>query len=271
MSQRLKGKVAIVFGAGSIAPGWGNGKAAAVLFAREGAKVLCVDLVDSAADETAAIIRQEGGDATACSADASASRDVAMAIEKCTSTYGTINILHNNVGIVATGGVVDLEEDEWDRQFRINLKSCFLTMKHVIPVMMAHGGGSIVNVSSTASLAYMGVPYCSYASSKAGMNQLTKVTAVEYASHNIRVNAVLPGFMRTPMVEHYARTTAVADAYAKGDIEEMYRVRDREVPLGRHGEAWDVAFASLFLASDEAKYITGSEIVVDGGLTAKVV
>jgi NAD(P)-dependent dehydrogenase (short-subunit alcohol dehydrogenase family) len=264
--DRLAEKTALVVGAGSVGPGWGNGKAAAVLFAREGARVMCADLDLDAARETAAIIIAEGGEAEPCRADASSAADVEQLVRDCIGRFGGLDVLHNNVGIAQVGGVVDLPEETWDRVFAVNLKSCFLAMKHAIPVMERRGGGAIVNVSSIASLRYTGVPYASYYATKAAMNHLTRTTAVEYAPKGIRVNAVLPGLMKTPMVEHSA---GLASEYGGGDVEEMWRVRDAQCPIGHMGDAWDVAHAALFLASDEARYITGVELVVDGGLTLK--
>jgi NAD(P)-dependent dehydrogenase (short-subunit alcohol dehydrogenase family) len=263
---RLKGKVALVIGAGSIGPGWGNGKATAVLFAREGAQVFCVDRNLAAAQETAGIITQEGGTAMALAADASKSTDIEAAVAACLKAYGRIDVLHNNVGIAETGNVVDVPEAEWDRVFAINLKSAYLAMKHVIPIMERQGGGSIINISSIASIRHLGVSYITYATTKAAMNQMTRSTAVEFARKNIRVNAILPGLMKTPMVEH---TAGLVQSYAKGDVEAMWRARDAQVPMGHMGDAWDVANAALFLASDESRYVTGIELVVDGGLTLK--
>lgn len=264
---RLKGKTAIVVGAGSIGPGWGNGKATAVTFAREGAQVFCVDRNGKAAEETAGIIVKEGGKAEAFAADAAKESDIQAMVAACLKAFGRIDILDNNVGIAEVGSVVDVAEAEWDRVFAINLKSAYLAMKHVIPVMEKQGGGSIINISSIASIRHLGVSYITYATTKAAMNQMTRSTAVQYAPQNVRVNAVLPGLMKTPMVEHSA---GLAASYAKGDIEAMWRARDAQVPMGHMGEAWDVANAALFLASDESRYVTGIELVVDGGITLKV-
>jgi NAD(P)-dependent dehydrogenase (short-subunit alcohol dehydrogenase family) len=265
MADRLKGKVALVVGAGSIGPGWGNGKATAVAFAREGARVFCADINPAAAAETVAIIKSEGGDARAHGADASQTADVAAMIEACVSAYGRVDVLDNNVGIAELGGVVEVAEAAWDKVFAVNLKSAYLTMKHVIPLMDRQGGGSIINISSIASIRYTGVPYATYYATKAALNHLTRTTAVEYAAKHIRVNAILPGLMKTPMVE----ASGLAQNYAAGDVEEMWRVRDRQVPMGFGGSAWDVAWAAVYLASDESRYVTGIELVVDGGLTLK--
>jgi NAD(P)-dependent dehydrogenase (short-subunit alcohol dehydrogenase family) len=258
--------VALVVGAGSVGPGWGNGKATAVLFAREGARLFCVDIDEAAAHETAAIIRDEGGAAEALQADAAKADEVAAVVAACLDRYGRIDVLDNNVGVAEVGGVVEISEEDWDRVFAVNLKSCFLAMKHVIPVMEHQGGGSIINISSIASLRYTGVPYATYYATKAAMNHLTRTTAVQYAAKKVRINAILPGLMKTPMVE---RSAALAQRYGDGDIEAMWRARDAQVPMGHMGDAWDVAHAALFLASDESRYVTGIELVVDGGITLK--
>lgn len=266
MAERLRDKVALVVGAGSSGPGWGNGKAAAVLFAREGARVVCGDIDRDAAAETAELIRAEGGEALVVQVDATQHEQVRAMVEAAVEAYGGIDVLDNNLGVAEGGGVVELPEADWDRVLRINLTSFFLTMKHVIPVMVAGGGGSIINISSIASIRWTGVPYASYYASKGAINQLTKATAMEYAHRGVRVNAVLPGLMKTPMVE---RSVELAAAYSGGDVEEMWRVRDEQCPMGTMGDAWDVAQAALFLASDASRYVTGIELLVDGGITLK--
>jgi NAD(P)-dependent dehydrogenase (short-subunit alcohol dehydrogenase family) len=260
--ERLKGKTAMVVGAGSIGPGWGNGKATAVTFAREGAQVFCVDRNGAAAQETVDIITSDGGEATAFTADASRSDEVEAMVAACLKAYGRIDVLDNNVGIAEKGTVVSVEEASWDNAFNVNLKSAYLAMKHVIPVMERQGGGSIINISSIASIRHLSISYVTYGTTKAAMNQMTKTTAVEFAPKHIRVNLILPGLMKTPMVEH---ATGLASTY--DDVEAMWRARDAQVPMGHMGEAWDVANAALFLASDESKYVTGLELIVDGGIT----
>lgn len=267
MSGRLDGKVAVVIGAGSIGPGWGNGKATAALFAREGASVLCVDIDEDAARATAQIIEGEGGQAQAIQADASKAADVERVMTSCVERFGRLDVLDNNVGIVEVGDVVELSEQRWDRIFAVNLKSCFLAMKHAIPIMERQGGGAIVNISSVASIRHSGVAYAGYYTTKAAMNHLTATTAVDYAAKHVRVNAILPGLMKTPMVE--AAVGAIAGSYGANDVEAMWKARDAQVPMGHMGDAWDVAHAALFLASDESRYVTGVALVVDGGITLK--
>ncbi len=265
MADRLKDKVAVVSGAGSSGPGWGNGKAAAVLFAREGAKVCCVDVSAEAAAETAEIIAGEGGEAMAYQADVTRSAEVEGMVEACLGRYGRIDILENNVGILELGGPVELSEESWDRIVTVNIKSMFLTCKHVIPAMLEQHGGAIVNIGSIAGLRYLGFPYVSYSTSKGAVVPFTRSIALQYAAQGIRANCVLPGLMNTPMI-----VEPLKDAYAAGDVAEMLEIRDAQCPTGKMGDAWDVAHAALFLASDEAKYITGTELVVDGGITAKI-
>jgi NAD(P)-dependent dehydrogenase (short-subunit alcohol dehydrogenase family) len=265
MGERLKDKVAIVTGAGSSGPGWGNGKATAVLFAREGAKVFAVDIDAAAVAETGRIIDDEGGACTVGTTDVTRPDQVQAMVEGCVETYGRVDILHNNVGIVEVGGPVEATEESWDRVVAVNLKSMFLTCKHVLPHMVRQGGGAIVNISSIAGIRYTGVPYISYSATKGAVLQLTQSVALEYAERNIRANAILPGLLNTPMI-----VEPLKDAYADGDVDKMIQIRDDQVPMKKMGDAWDVAYAALYLASDEAKYVTGSQLVVDGGITCKM-
>ncbi len=264
MAGRLKDKVAIVTGAGSIGPGWGNGKAAAVLYAREGARVVAVDINGEAAEETVGIIRDEGGEALVFEADVTDGERVAALVGQTLKTFGQVDVLHNNVGIIEVGGPVEISEEGWDRVIDVNVKGMFLTCKHVLPHMEARARGTIVNVSSIASLRYTGYPSVSYNASKGAINQMTQNIAMQYAPKGIRANCVLPGLMNTPMIH-----ASVKGAY-ENDVEAMVAERDAICPMGHMGDAWDVAHAALFLASDDAKYITGHMLVVDGGITCKM-
>lgn len=264
MGDRLKDKVAIVTGAGSVGPGWGNGKATAVLFAREGASVFAIDINLAAAEETKSIIDKEGGHCAVYQADVSQSKQVKALVDRCIERYGRIDVLHNNVGIVEAGGPVEISEENWDKLIDVNVKSMFLTCKFCIPHMVRQGGGAIVNLSSIGALRYVGYPSVSYCASKGAVNQLTQNIAVQYAEKGIRANCILPGLMNTPMIVEPLKHT-----YADGDVAEMIKIRDAQCPMKKMGDAWDVAYAALFLASDEAKYITGTQLVVDGGITCK--
>jgi NAD(P)-dependent dehydrogenase (short-subunit alcohol dehydrogenase family) len=266
MPGRLQGKIAIVTGAGSSGPGWGNGKATAVLFAREGAHVIAVDLKREAVEETVSIIRGDGHRAEAYVADVARAADVDGLVRHCVAAHGRIDVLHNNVGIVEVGGCVEASEESWDRVVDVNLKSMFLTCKAVLPHMERQGGGAIVNISSVSGIRWLGVPYVSYAASKAGILGLTQSIALEYARKGVRANCILPGLMNTPMI-----VKPLAGVYGAGDVDKMLAARSAQCPTGKMGDAWDVAYAALYLASDEAKYVTGTQLVVDGGLTCKVV
>lgn len=260
--RRLQDKVALVLGAGSIGPGWGNGKATALTFAREGAHVVAVDRNLAAAEETVRLIREEGGNAEAVCADVADADAVADLVAQATAQHGRIDILQNNVGIMEVSATDETSEESWDRVLRVNLKSVFLTCRAVLPVMKRQRAGVITNVSSVASIRYFSIPAVSYAASKAAINQLTQTVALEHAALGIRCNAVLPGMMNTPMiVEPYKRVF--------NSVEDMVAKRDAACPMGHMGDAWDVANASLFLASDEARYITGVALPVDGGLTCR--
>lgn len=265
MTNRLMGKAAIVTGAGSIGPGWGNGKAIAVLFAREGARVVAVDRNRAAAEETRALIEAEGGACRVVEADVAHAADVARVAEDCLSAYGRIDVLVNNVGIVSLGGAATVSEAEWDRVMAVNLKSMFLACKAVLPAMERQGAGAIVNIASIAGIRDTGVSYVTYNTTKGAVLPFTRAIAMEYARKGVRANCVLPGLLDTPMVE-----AGLTGAYAQGDVARMKAIRATQVPMGRMGDAWDTAHAALFLASDEAKYVTGAELVVDGGITCRV-
>ena len=264
MSGRLQDKVALVCGAGSIGPGWGNGKATATAFAREGAKVFAVDRNLDAAKETAAIITDEGFECTAYDADVSDQSSVQAMVAACKAAYGGVDILHNNVGIGSMGGPIQTTLAQWERVMRVNVTSMFLTCQAVLPLFLEQGGGAIVNVSSLSAVK-AARPELAYATSKGAVNALTINIAMEFADRNIRCNALVPGLMNTPMVAE-----GMKDHYGAGGVETMIAARDALSPTGRMGEAWDVANAAVFLASDEARYINGVLLHVDGGLQHKI-
>jgi NAD(P)-dependent dehydrogenase (short-subunit alcohol dehydrogenase family) len=261
----LKNRIAVVTGAGSVGPGWGNGKATAVLLARQGAKVFAIDVHDSAAQETCALIAEEGGDCTPWRCDMTDSAQVAAAVEGCIARYGRIDILVNNVGGSAGGDPVSMPEEVWDAQLDLNLKTAFLGCKHVLPVMQQQRAGAIVNISSIAGLRQHvdGRVNVAYSAAKSGLIGFTNSVAMKYVKQGVRCNTVVIGVMHTPLVEQrLVRQLGAADAEA------LIAQRHAQVPLGRMGDAWDAAHAVLFLVSDEARYITGTEIVVDGGISA---
>ena len=265
MAKRLESKVALVTGAGSIGPGWGNGKAISVLFAREGAKVFAVDMKLDAAAETQRIIEGEGGLSRTHEADVAKADSVEAMVDACLGAFGRIDVLVNNVGIARTGGIVGTEEADWDRVCDVNQKSVYLVCKHVVPHMERQGRGAIVNIASVAAHRWTGISYASYYATKGAVVSLSRAIALEFADNGIRCNSVSPGLMDTPMVRY-----GLTGAYGKdGDVENLIRIRTSQCPMGHMGTGWDTAHAVLFLASDEAKYITGIDLIVDGGLTAK--
>jgi NAD(P)-dependent dehydrogenase (short-subunit alcohol dehydrogenase family) len=260
MGSRLKDKVAIVTGAGSVGPGWGNGRATTVRFVEEGAKVFAVDRSEQALKET--MERAPGIATHLC--DVTDSAAVAAMVRACVERYGRVDILVNNVGGSAPGGPVEMSEEVWDAQVDFNLKSVFLGCKHVLPVMEQQGGGAIVNIASASGIRWSGSAQVAYAATKAGVIQLTRVVAVQYAPKRIRVNSVVPGQLHTPMVE-----TRLAKQRMGGDVQALLASRQKRIPLGFAGDGRDTANAVLFLASDEARFITGTELVVDGGMTVR--
>jgi NAD(P)-dependent dehydrogenase (short-subunit alcohol dehydrogenase family) len=264
MSGRLQDKVALVTGAGCVGPGWGNGRATAVRFAQEGAKVFAVDKSGEAMKETVERVREAGGEIKTHECDVTDNASVVAMVEACMEAFGRIDILVNNVGGSAAGGPVEMAEGVFDAQLDYNLKSVFLTCKHVLPIMERQQGGAIVNLASTSGTRWTGSAQVGYATSKAGVIQFSRVTAVQYAAKGIRVNTIIPGQLHTPMVE-----ARLAKQRTGGDIEALLKSRVRRIPLGFMGDGRDTAYAVLFLASDEARFITGTEIVVDGGMTAR--
>jgi NAD(P)-dependent dehydrogenase (short-subunit alcohol dehydrogenase family) len=262
----MAGKVAIVSGAGSVGPGWGNGRATATLLARQGAKVFLLDISADAVAETRSIIDAEGGTCATHACDMMQAADVQEMVQACLDRFKRIDVLVNNVGGSAPGDPVSMPEDVWDRQIDFNLKTAFLGCKYVIPVMLEQGKGAIVNIASVAGLRNdfaSGRSHVGYSASKAGVIQLSRSTAGTYAKKGIRVNTVVPGLMHTPLV-----AVRLARTVAGNDLDKLIAARNAAVPMGHMGTGWDVAHAVLFLASDEAGYITGTEIIVDGGLTS---
>ena len=279
LGTRLHNKVALVTGAGSVGPGWGNGRAIAVRFAQEGALVYGFDRDLERMAETARLVHAEGGTFRAGFVDVTQDGSIANMVKQCIAEFGRIDVLVNNVGGSAKGGPVEMSEAVWDAQVDHNLKSVFLTCKHVLPHMLANrrtgsrsgedetdltSAGAIVNMASTSGLRWTGAAQIAYAATKAGVIQFSRVLAVQYAKQNIRVNTVVPGQLHTPMVE-----ARLAGQRAGGDVQALLQQRQSRVPLPFMGDGRDTANAALFLASDEARFITGTEIVVDGGMSAR--
>src|SRR5262249_12643682 len=251
MSGRLAGKVAIVTGAGSRGPGIGNGKATAILFAREGARVLCVDQEASRAEDTVRLIRAEGGEAVAHAADVTRAADCDAMVAAAVARFGGLDVLHNNVGIESRKDLLETSEVEWDQVLAVDLKSMFLVTRSAVPRLIERGGGAVVCVSSVAGL--RGHGRTAYAAAKAGVIGFVQSVAVQLGPHGVRVNAIAPGTVWTPMVESLG--------------EEARERRRRAAPLGTEGTGWDVGLGAVYLASDEARWVTGQTLVIDAGLT----
>jgi NAD(P)-dependent dehydrogenase (short-subunit alcohol dehydrogenase family) len=262
MPGRLDGKVAIVVGAGASGPGLSIGRATALVFAREGARVLAVDRDEAAAVETVRMIEDEGGAAAARAADATDPDQIAAAVDVCLDRFGGLDILDNNVGVMAFGDPVALDVAEWDRVMTTNGRSQFLPCKYALPHLIAGGGGAIVNISSIAGIRWTGAPYHVYSASKAATIGFTRALALDYADRGVRVNCVVPGFIESPMMRG-----GVAERLGPGAVEDAVAARAAALPMRRFGSPWDVAKACAFLASDDAAYITGASLVVDGGVT----
>jgi NAD(P)-dependent dehydrogenase (short-subunit alcohol dehydrogenase family) len=251
MGERLAGKVAIITGAGSRGPGVGNGKAAAVLMAREGARVLCVDAQKDRAEETVDLIRAEHGEARAFAADVTSKAECEAMVAEAVGRWGALDVLHNNVGIESRHSLMETTEDEWDRVMAVDLKSMLLATQAAVPALERRGAGAVTCVSSVAAL--RGHGRTAYAAAKAGVLGFVVSVAVQLAPKGIRVNAIAPGMVWTPMVEDLGP--------------EMRERRRKASPLGVEGTGWDVGWAAVYLASDEARWVTGQTLVVDGGVT----
>jgi NAD(P)-dependent dehydrogenase (short-subunit alcohol dehydrogenase family) len=260
-AKRLEGRVAVVIGAGqSPGEGVGNGRATALRFGREGARVLAVDRRLDSAEETAALIRAEGFESVAFAADVTRESDLAQAMAEAKRRWGSLDVLHNNVGVSLAGGdaeLIEITEESFDNIYRINLRGTAFACKHALAIMREQRSGVIVNVSSAAALGRY--PYAAYKATKAGVIALTEQLALQNAPFGIRANCILPGLIDTPMAVE-ARVKAWNQPR-----EQVSAERSAKVPLGRQGTGWDVANAALFLASDEAHFITGVSLLVDGG------
>jgi len=262
--RRFEGRVAIVTGAGCVGPGWGNGRAIAVRLAEEGAQVIAVDRDVERVNDTLAMAGPARDAIRPVAADVTDGASLAGVVADCMAAHGRIDVLVNNVGGSAPGGPVEMDEAVWDLQVDTNLKSVFLACKHVLPAMLAQRRGSIVNVASTSGLRWTGSAQVAYAATKAGVIQLSRVVAVQHAPMGVRVNTVVPGQLHTPMVE-----ARLAGQRAGGDVDALLAQRQQRIPLGFMGDGRDTAAAVLYLASDDARFVTGTEIVVDGGMTAR--
>ena len=262
--RRFENKVAIVTGAGCVGEGWGNGRAMAVRLAQEGAKVLAVDLEPERLAETLARAGDAASAIVTCTCDVTQAASVEAMVATCLDRFGTLDILINNVGGSAKGGPVEMSEEVWDSQIDFNLKSIFLTCKYALPTMIAKRSGAIVNVSSTSGMRWTGSAQVAYAATKAGVIQFSRVVAVQHAPDGIRVNTVVPGQLHTPMVE-----VRLAKQRTGGDVEGLLAQRQSRIPLGFMGDGRDTAGAALYLASEDARFVTGTEIVVDGGMSVR--
>ncbi len=263
---RLDDRVVVVTGAGASGAGIGNGKACAIHYAREGARVIAVDIAENAVAETAKIITEEGNSVLTVLCDVTDSNSVSAMVAACLDAYGRIDVLHNNVGILDLDGPVLLPEATWDKVMDTNVKSMFLTCKHVLPVMEKQGKGAIVNISSVAAIRYWGTPAIAYNTSKAAILQFTRTVALEYAAKGIRANAMLLGVIDTPLIN--ASLEGINDP---AEVERIRQERHAMIPIGRMGDPFEIAKAAAFLASDDASYITGTELIVDGGLTSNCI
>ncbi|MBI3372045.1 MAG: SDR family oxidoreductase [Betaproteobacteria bacterium] len=259
--MRFKDRVAFISGAGASSPGWSNGKAVSVLLAREGAKIFALDRSPEHLAETLEAISAAGGECVAHTADVTREAEVKAAVDRCTARFGRIDVLFNNVGLQAIGGPEEIEEEVWDRLMNANVKSIYLTCRHVLPVMVKQRRGVVINNSSMAATSFL-YPSIAYSSSKGAVDAFTRNLAVQYAGKGVRVVAVRPGLMATPRI-----TSRMKAKFGDG-YEEALNQRNKVVPMGAMGDAWDVANAVAFLASDDARYITATELVVDGGLSA---
>lgn len=264
LSNRFAGKTAIVIGAGCVGPGWGNGRASAVRLAQEGAQVLVADINTDSLAETIALAGDAGARITPVGCDATDMDSLRHVVEQAMEAFGQIDVLVNAVGGSAAGGAAEMTPEVWHKQLLFNLTSVYYGCHLVIPHMQKRGSGAIVNLSSASGLRYTGAAQAAYAASKAAIIQFSKVTAVQYGPEGIRVNTVVPGQLHTPMVE-----VRLAGQRAGGDVDKLLESRVKRIPLGFMGDGRDTASAVAYLASDEARFVTGTELVVDGGMIAR--
>ncbi|MBU3558957.1 SDR family NAD(P)-dependent oxidoreductase [Polynucleobacter sp. Nonnen-W13] len=260
----LTGRIIFVSGGGSAGPGWSIGRASCVTYARLGAKVCVVDRDAASAEETTKIILQEGGTAQTFVGDISEEDEVKRLFSEARNQFGPIDVLHHNVGIGKVGGPMETSAEDFDRIHKVNVRSLLLAAQEVLPEMTSRGTGNIVAISSVAGMRYLGYPHLAYSVTKAANTQFIRMIAQQYASQGIRANTVVPGLIDTPRIAN-----TVAKMFSENSLEEARAARDKQVPMGRSGTAWDVAHACAFLVSDAAAYITGTELVVDGGLTGR--
>ncbi len=264
---KLAGRVALILGAGTSAPGMSIGKACSLAMARAGARVAALDVRLESAEQTASEIRAEGGQAAAYAADVSEMSQMQAAVDAVMRDWGRIDILQINAGIGKVGGPEQTSLDDWERIQRVNLQSILIASKVVCPIMVEQGSGVLIGVSSVAGLRYIGYPHLAYSVTKAGVIHFMRMLAHEYAGQGIRANTIVPGLIDTPRVQK--NVSKVFDA--AGDMDKTRAARDQQVPMGRMGTPWEVASVATFLASDDASYVTGTELVVDGGLVGKFV
>ncbi|CAN7561264.1 SDR family NAD(P)-dependent oxidoreductase [Pseudorhodoferax sp. LjRoot39] len=260
----LTGRVVFVAGGGSAGPGWSIGRAACVTYARLGARVCVADRDADSAAETTALVRAEGGEAETLVGDVAVEADVVRLFAAARERFGPIDALHHNVGIGKTGGPMETSAEDFDRIHAVNVRSLLLCAQQVLPAMAERGRGALVAISSVAGMRYVGYPHLGYSVTKAAVTQFTRMVAQQYAGQGIRANTVVPGLIDTPRI-----AGTVAKMFSDSSLDEARAARARQVPMQRMGTAWDVAHACAFLLSDAAAYVTGTELVVDGGLTGK--
>jgi NAD(P)-dependent dehydrogenase (short-subunit alcohol dehydrogenase family) len=260
----LTGRTVSVAGGGSAGPGWSIGRASCITYARQGARVCVADRDAASAGETTALIRAEGGEAATFVGDMGEETDIARMFAEARERFGMVDVLHHNVGIGKTGGPMETSAADFDRIHAVNVRSLLLASQQVLPAMAECGRGAIIAISSVAGMRYVGYPHLAYSVTKAAVIQFTRMVAQEYAGKGVRANTVVPGLIDTPRI-----AGTVAKMFSESSLDEARAARARQVPLGRMGTAWDIAHACAFLASDAAAYVTGTELVVDGGLTGK--